>query len=194
MARKTVVEKILETLTSSAIESAYLFVAISQAGYGASRKQIEKKLEEIKAGQQPVQKSLHRKRHSFYSTLSYLKKDGMIEKAGDKWRITPRGKEKLIALKIHKRPEHERYKSEHDDILKIVMFDIPEKERWKRDWLRDALTMLGFRLVQKSVWAGKKRIPKEFLEDLARYNILDYVDMFTVTKSGSLRSWKGNER
>jgi len=83
-----------------------------------------------------------------------------------------------------------KYKSQSNDTLKIVIFDIPEREREKRDWLRIALKNLNFNMVQKSVWIGKAKLPKEFVQDLNRMNIFTYVEIFAVTKAGSLRSLK----
>ena len=69
----------------------------------------------------------------------------------------------------------------------IVVFDVPEKERRKRDWLRSVLKRLELKMVQKSVWIGKVKIPKELLDDLFNLKLLDYVEIFEVSKSGSLR-------
>ena len=69
----------------------------------------------------------------------------------------------------------------------IVSFDVPERERRKRDWLRDALRNLGLRMVHKSVWIGKQKLPREFLADLARLRLTDFIEVFEVGKQGSLR-------
>ena len=84
-------------------------------------------------------------------------------------------------------PDNGRYKTESDDELKIIIFDIPEKERQKRDWLRSVLKNLKFSMLQKSVWAGKIKLPKQFLEDLSKNKIIPYVDIFTISKRVSLR-------
>ena len=185
--KKPFIEKIVEALADGAMESVDLFIAINKAGYGASRKRIEKKFREVEQRRiiNRNKEELKRQKHSFYSLLSYLKKDGLIEKREGKWHITQLGKNKL-----RKSRNHAAYKSKQADTMKIVMFDIPEQERWKRAWLREALIGMGFQLVQKSVWAGKRKLPQEFLEDLREYKMLGYIDILTVTKSGSLRSFE----
>ena len=187
---KTTIEQVLEILADGAVESLYLVAAIHEAGYGASQKQIERKKEEIRNRKLTRRKEEEfiQKRRNLYSLLSYLKRDGLIEKQNTFWGITPLGKAKLQRMKAQ--PKRGTYKREADDTLKIVIFDIPEKERWKRAWLRDALRNLGFKILQKSVWIGKKKLPQEFLEDLKKYNLLNYVEIFSVTKSGTLRSLK----
>ena len=67
----------------------------------------------------------------------------------------------------------------------VISFDIPEKERRKRDWLRFALKQLNFHMIQKSVWWGKTKIPKEFIDCLKELKIIDYVEIFRVIKSAS---------
>ena len=56
----------------------------------------------------------------------------------------------------------------------IVIFDIPEIRKNKRNWLRGDLMALGFMQLQKSVWFGPAPLPKKFIEylnDTNLYNI-----------------------
>ena len=46
---------------------------------------------------------------------------------------------------------------------------------------------MGFTMRQKSVWIGRKRIPEEFVEELEAKGMRAYVDIFGVTRSGTLR-------
>ncbi len=73
------------------------------------------------------------------------------------------------------------------DVFKIIVFDIPETKRASRRWLRDVLKSLKFFMVQKSVWAGKSKVPEEFFDDLRLKGLLDYVEIFAVTKTGTLK-------
>ena len=77
-------------------------------------------------------------------------------------------------------------RSKNDDRLIIVIFDIPERERRKRAWLRLALKNIGLKLIQRSVWMGKVQIPKEFLDDIRELHLVNFVEIFEITKSGSL--------
>jgi len=104
--------------------------------------------------------------------------------------ITKKGKGKLSFLKKqHKESLPEvSYSSEENNKFIIFIFDIPEKEKRKRDWLREVLKKLGLKMIQKSVWIGKTKIPKEFLDDLFKLKIIDYVEIFEITKAGSLKN------
>ena len=63
----------------------------------------------------------------------------------------------------------------------MVIFDIPEKKRKYRDWLRHELVGFGFELVQKSVWFGPT-LPKEFIIYLQKEKILQYIKFFKATE------------
>jgi len=187
--KKVTVKKILGELAGASMETGYLIEAILGSGYGASRRQIGRKVEEVRNRSTLIkQKTISKKeRHNFHSLLSYLKKDGLIEKKGGEWHITEPGKDKLHSY--DKYPDS-KYTGDTNNNLIIVAFDVPESERYKRDWLRSALKNMGLKMVQQSVWAGKRKLSKKFLDDLHKMNSAQYIDIFTVTKSGSLRSFK----
>jgi len=125
--------------------------------------------------------------------LNYLKREGFIirdgGRAGTFWAITEAGVKKINAIKqrmlnSRKNINYERKKSEK---TVIFAFDIPEKLRKHRAWLREVLKYLGFTVVQKSLWIGTKKIPEEFLSDLRSRGIIDHVDIFEVGSKGTLR-------
>ena len=78
------------------------------------------------------------------------------------------------------------YEKESSERVTIVIFDIPEKERRKRDWLRAVLKNLGLKMIQKSVWIGKVKIPEALIKDLKRLNLIECVEIFEVSRTGSL--------
>lgn len=130
----------------------------------------------------------------FYSLLSRLRRQGLIASGGgmgrreSRWRITKRGLEKLFFIRDRKQfsLRDVAYSAEKDSAVRVVTFDIPELERHKRVWLRVALLALGFSMCQRSVWVGKQKIPRGFLEDLRDREMLSYVQIFEVSKEGSL--------
>lgn len=134
----------------------------------------------------PNEEELHR----LYNALSWLKRDGLIGKQGSgNWYITRKGKErwtKMIARLKNQLPQV-RYPKDDSKEWKIIIFDIPEKEKRKRFWIRHALKHLKFKMLQKSVWIGKTKLPVEFINDLGRLHILSYIEILAITKSGSLR-------
>ena len=80
-----------------------------------------------------------------------------------------------------------QYQKLDTDKFSIVAFDVPERERRKRDWLRATLGRMGYKTIQRSVLLGKTKIPSEFLDDLRKLHMVDYVEIFEITKTGSLR-------
>ncbi len=106
-----------------------------------------------------------------------------------RWYITNKGnerKKKFLMRQRAARPSRD-YHAIASAKLRLVIFDIPETEKRKREWLRAALRRLGFQPLQKSVWVGNIALPEEFLHDLRKLGLLPYVEIFAVTKRGSLK-------
>ena len=66
------------------------------------------------------------------------------------------------------------------DTKVMVMFDIPEKKRKIRNWLRLQLKLWDFKMIQQSVWLGKGPLPKEFNERLDLFDISKCVKILKV--------------
>lgn len=132
----------------------------------------------------------------FYNLLNYLQRKGLVKKerggAGFLWKITQRGKEKMKNLKeqLLKRPAKKKYPIRKIKRVIIVSFDIPEYNRKQRDWLRETLKGLGYKMIQKSVWVAKIELPIEFLEDLKKYNLLNNVHVFSINQKGTISNFK----
>lgn len=137
--------------------------------------------------------NLHAKRQNFFNMLNYLKREGFIIRGGGKegtfWAITKAGVKKINAIKQRMLNSRKNINYERKKTGKTVIFafDIPEKLRKHRAWLREVLKYLGFTVVQKSLWIGTKKIPEEFLSDLQGRGIIDHVDIFEVGSKGTLR-------
>lgn len=133
---------------------------------------------------------LAEEKNRFYVLLSQLKKQGFIEKKNksdkDHWFITDLGRKKLIRLKKHSIMPATFYKKEKDDGLNLVIFDIPEIYKSKRNWLRFSLLNLDFKMLQKSVWAGTNKLPEDFLHDLRDLNLTNFIHIFRVSKKGTI--------
>ena len=131
-----------------------------------------------------------RQKQIFYSTMFKLRKEGLIKKEGDHeggiWQLTKDGVAKLFKLKNKNLPNNRIYKKKKSNYLIIVSFDIPEQERAKRDWLRDALKNLEYKMLSESVWAGTNELPEEFIEHLGKINIMRYLKIFSVHKKGNI--------
>lgn len=184
--------KILEYIERSGHALSDVFFVFTLP-YGVSRGRIEyllrrKHHQELLANDPRIQEN----RRRFKYVLHYLRKEGLIEeslkKAQTIARLTRSGRDMLQKLRQRKETTSSaKYSVEKDDLLKIVIFDIPEEDRKKRYWLRSALRNLKFQMLQKSVWTGKSKIPKAFLDDLERMRLLPHVEIFAVSKKGTLQ-------
>jgi DNA-binding transcriptional regulator PaaX len=118
-------------------------------------------------------------KQTFSSTLQRLQKQGLVKCKNDKWSATALGK-KLVkvsnAKEVDLPPE--------DGVVRLVVFDVPEKERKKRLWLRNELRAMGFELLQRSVWIGYRPLTQDFFEMLENLNLKRYVHIVGIDKGG----------
>lgn len=182
--------KLLELLENSVLNIADLAIVFT-VPYGSSIRHIEYRL--AQSHRERNSKKIEKiKKRAFYDLLYRLERDGLMIRSKGKnssSRLTALGKKMLSKLKLKSktRPPIRRYIKVMENSLKIFMFDIPERERSKRNWLRSVLIHLGFSKLQKSVWTGKTKIPEEFLYDMKKLNLLSCVEILAVTKTGSLK-------
>ena len=101
---------------------------------------------------------------SIHVTLSRLKRMGFVKNDNGIWTATKKGLEKL-ALRLPARTKRKIKEPAKEKTL-IIAFDIPERLRRKREWLRRELLNLGFIKLQQSVWLGPAPLPKDFIEAL----------------------------
>ncbi|MBI4133658.1 hypothetical protein HY478_03520 [Candidatus Uhrbacteria bacterium] len=135
-----------------------------------------------------------KERERFYKLLHRMERDGLVEKTEDeRWKLTKRGKTKWRNLL--KRFDHAlpvaSYRMKPGAEILILSFDIPERERRKRDWLRSVLTRLNFTLLHQSTWIGKGILPRTFIKDLREINLLSHVAIFSINKRGTISQFTG---
>lgn len=127
-------------------------------------------------GQPPGKK----RERTLRSTLTRMKKEGLLHNKNRIWSISSEGRE-LLDLGKEKIKKFFRPESIIDNREKprklIIIFDIPEKRKRYREWLRTELVGFGFNLIQKSVWFGPG-LPKEFIEYLDEVGLLKHVRFF----------------
>lgn len=188
MYKSSITLKLLELARDMAGGSVDLMKSFLTSGYGASYGKLMYNFQKNQS-QRYGREQNKRLRQRYYSLLARLKKDGLVEKnAKGSIRLTHKGTNTLNKLMSYRsaQPDISLYTKEPAEYFVIVAFDIPENERRKRSWLRAALKNLGLKMVQKSFWMGKVKLPEEFINDVHKLRISDYVEIFQVTKSGSL--------
>ena len=121
-----------------------------------------------------VQKRRGLNRQAFNTNLHRLKKRGVLEFDFNKDIIFNKNSLRSYTLfsKIKAKPT--------GDIKVMVLFDIPEKKRKTRDWLRSQLKLWDFKMIQQSVWLGKGPLPKQFTERLQLLGVNKCVKILKV--------------
>ena len=127
-------------------------------------------------------------RHTLSSTLWRLQSRGLVERAGPRrqsvWRVAPRGR----LLQSEREKSLQRDMPKPDGITRLVIFDVPERERKKRDAIRVELIGYNFHQLQKSVWMGPSPLPKDFITLIDELNLGRYVHIFSVREKGTIKS------
>jgi len=116
-------------------------------------------------------------RNNFY----YLNKNGYIEKSGVNFIISKNGK---TYLEKNKKIQLKNFDGIENNSQKnlLLLYDIPEGKKTKRDWFRRTLIKFGFVMIQKSVWVGPSPLPKEFLEYVKLIGLKDSIKTFKLEK------------
>ncbi|OGI73927.1 hypothetical protein A3D42_02820 [Candidatus Nomurabacteria bacterium RIFCSPHIGHO2_02_FULL_41_18] len=192
--RGEILTKILEFLYTEVITQANFITAVLASGYGASMGKIDfeyRKRQRISENNKWHVKEQNKRIKRLKIFLAKMKHDGLIEKTNKnneiKIKISEKGKKKLKYLK--NRLPYRKYSKEKQRAVVIISFDIPERLRKKRRWLREVIKNLGFEMIHQSLWTGKVKIPKEFILDLENLKILEYVEIFQISKTGTLKKF-----
>lgn len=126
-------------------------------------------------------------RRTLSATLARLRHEGLVARrtaiSGTVWRLSRKGRERLDALRMAHEPLPPT-----DGRVRILSFDIPERDRRQRTWLREALRLCDYQPVQKSVWVGKRPLPVWIFEGARKRHIGDCLHLFEVSRSGTLRT------
>jgi len=188
MERGDKIKHILEILKDGTIDFISFWLAVGTSRYGDSAAKIQWRQHKIywkikdllEHGEIPIDE-----RKKFNALLYKLKKENLIEekrKNGVRYfSITNKGLEKLKNIK---QKWHKEQKSKE---LIMIIFDIPESDRDKRRWLRNTLKQLGFKMLQKSVWIGKNKLPVGFIKELKILKLLKHIEIFEVLKLGTIK-------
>lgn len=176
------IEIVLENLQASVEETASLLDAIarsSKGSYLALWRQAYRAAPGVRFNTNWAE--AYRERKRFLTMLSRLKKEGLIAPANkqrgikQRWKITTQGRERL---KLSRRKlsdifsiAHIRsYASPKGHAAVLITFDVPEKEKHKRHWLRGSLVQLGFPCFRRAFGSAAARYPKSFSATSRRSN------------------------
>jgi len=125
-----------------------------------------------------------RSRKRFTWLIRRLKQEGYLKilkiKNNSAILITPKGLDRIFKTKlklIDKKPRK-------DGKWQMVLFDIPESKRRKRDYFRRGLQYLGYKMLQKSIWVCQYDVMQETKDLVKRYNLKEYIELLLIQKIG----------
>lgn len=128
-------------------------------------------------------------KHTLSNTLHRLKQQGLVSSEGPhkntRWKLTRKGKKFLAQIYADEKDPYDL--APEDGIVRIVTFDIPEKIRGKRDWLREQLSACGYRLLQRSVFVGTRPLPNAFIRRVDEMRIGKYLHIASLTQTGTIQ-------
>lgn len=115
----------------------------------------------------------------FSQKLYQLEKSGYVKVKRDEQKnlsvkLTTKGKIKIL---------ENASDNTRDGRWRLLSFDIPEKERQKRDLFRSAIKRIGFKQVQKSLWACPYVEADKIELAIDYYKVKKYVAYLIVEKS-----------
>lgn len=112
------------------------------------------------------------------SDLFYnLKREKYIEEVGKDKSIvlTDKAKIKIIEKMVQKKKK--------DNQLRLLSFDIPERNHVQRDYFRRAIKRIGFRQIQQSLWAIDRDVSEVVEIAIKYYKVGDYVAYIVAEKT-----------
>ncbi|MDP3778567.1 MAG: CRISPR-associated endonuclease Cas2 [bacterium] len=137
----------------------------------------------------PAYASIDDAKRSISATLSFLKKEGFIKSKGARkktvWTIEKKGRDYI--KQCTKRPMNAvSIRPVSDGVQRLVIFDIPEKDRKQRVWLRKELLASGYSALQKSVYRGDCPLSEELLTEIYKRGIHKSLHIMSLDKLGTV--------
>lgn len=107
-------------------------------------------------------------------TIWRLQKKGLVAKNKKYYHLTSLGLE-MVKIFQEQKPE-----KKWDGRWRLVVFDIPEKERGWRDWLRYQLAVFDYKPLQKSVFIGQQPLNEDIYNEIIERKLDSYIRLLTV--------------
>jgi hypothetical protein len=108
-----------------------------------------------------------------------LRRAGFVAKKGSGFYLTQKGKELASYILGRKTVLAKKW----DKKYRVVIFDIPEKKKKTRDWLRQELLMLGYKKLQESVFIGKHPLPADLIKSIKNNEIGNCVNYLLIERT-----------
>jgi len=115
-------------------------------------------------------------RHLLYycKQRGYIKIRNLEQKQGVI--LAKKGLDKVLKTKLKIGTKKKR----RDKKWQMVIFDIPEKKRVIRDFFRGYLRILGYKMLQQSIWVCPLDVFKETEGIIRKYSLDPYIKLFLI--------------
>lgn len=124
----------------------------------------------------------HKSKQNIYDSFYQLKRRGLVKKIGSTFRLTHKGEKEAFFAHLDVRAAlYKPKRRKWDGYWRMIIFDVPEKKRKYRDYLRQMLKTLGFKELQKSIWVTPHPIP-DFLKELLWEERMKYFTRFMTVR------------
>ncbi|MDP2788986.1 MAG: CRISPR-associated endonuclease Cas2 [bacterium] len=117
---------------------------------------------------------------SISNALSRLRKKGYLNHNQSGWILTSKGTKRLKKRRLLSYMPSPFKRSQSANM--IISFDIPEKDRKIRNWLRNQIKNFGYKMLQQSLWIGPGPLPVEFIKRLEDLSIRKNIKTFRINK------------
>ncbi len=111
----------------------------------------------------------------FYNTIYRIRQNGLLEASEQGGKMTLKITADGIKLLSRLHPEK-------DGVWKIVIFDIPEKQKYVRVILRAKLKSLHFKKWQNSIWISPYKLDEEIEQELKKLAEKFFVRLIKTTE------------
>ncbi len=112
---------------------------------------------------------------NLYRTIRRLEEKGLVDRSIKNCKLTLDGQKIVDSIK-----NKITYKENWDNKWRLIAFDIPEKRREARDWLRSILKGYEYKPLQKSVFIGKYALPEGIYKEINNRRLTRQVRLLTV--------------
>jgi hypothetical protein len=122
--------------------------------------------------------------------IKKLQKYGIVQESNGLIKLTLKGKSLANRIMGFKKILDTRW----DGKYRMVIFDIPEKQRHHRDWLRTELYYLEYIQLQKSVFISKYPLTPEIIKEIKRREVDEGVNYILAEKIYDLQKMRRNSK
>lgn len=117
-------------------------------------------------------------KNTLRKNLERLVAQGIVKKKGAGFLLSEEGKKLFEHMGLRRKFLNKKW----DKKYRLVIFDIPEKKKHDREWLREELYLLEYVQLQESVFISKHSLPEDIIDEIQKRKLDDHVNYLLVNK------------